>query len=97
MKSILHSPLGHLSSTWTQFTSNLSTLWYEEERKARKARITRVQVTSGVQLIASGKELGGRNRYVVDGFLNSTECNFLMQLAQVIFINLVKNLQIKMV
>lgn len=40
-------------------------------------------VKDGVYVIAQEKDLGGKNRYVADGFLNSTECQSLMQFASV--------------
>jgi len=42
-----------------------------------------LKVTDDVRLIAGEKELGGKNRYAIDNVLNSTECDLLMQLAQV--------------
>lgn len=42
-----------------------------------------LKLTNDARLIAGEDELGGRNRYAADGFLNSTDCNLLMQLAQV--------------
>jgi len=80
----LHPPPGHSPSIRTRIVGNLSTFRDKEETEIRKGRVTeRLRVTDDVRLIAGENELGGRNRYVADGFLNSTDCNLLMRLAQV--------------
>ncbi|XP_032679224.1 prolyl 3-hydroxylase 1-like isoform X2 [Odontomachus brunneus] len=77
---ILHPPPGHSPSTRMQYLGNLSVIRdKEEERETRRDRIA----VKDVRLLAAENELGGRNRYVADGFLNSTECDLLTQLAQI--------------
>nr|XP_012234724.1 PREDICTED: prolyl 3-hydroxylase 2-like isoform X1 [Linepithema humile] len=79
----LHPPPGHSPSIWTRFIGNLSAFRDEEKTEIPKSRIMEwLKVTSDARLIAGEKELGGKNRYAVDNFLNSTECDLLMQLAQ---------------
>lgn len=74
-----HPPPGYSSLSNAQF-NNLSVI--RDERPETSDR-ERQRVRDDVYLVAEQKELGGRNRYVADGFLNSTECEFLMQLATV--------------
>lgn len=82
-RSILHPPPGHSPSTRMQYLGNLSVIRDKEEE--RETRRDRIAVKDDVRLLAAENELGGRNRYVADGFLNSTECDLLTQLAQVLF------------
>lgn len=83
-RPILHPPPGHSPSIRTRLVGNLSTFRDKEETEIREGRVTeRLRVTDDARLIAGESELGGRNRYAVDGFLNSTDCNLLMQLAQI--------------
>lgn len=74
-----HPPPGYSSLSNAQF-NNLSVIRNERPETSDRGR---QRVRDDVYLIAEQKELGGRNRYVADGFLNSTECEFLMQLATV--------------
>lgn len=48
----------------------------------RDAESTRVK--NDVYLVATEEKLGGKNRFIADGFLDSTECEQLMQLASVL-------------
>ncbi|XP_018399168.1 PREDICTED: prolyl 3-hydroxylase 2-like [Cyphomyrmex costatus] len=83
-RPILHPPPGHSPSIRTRLMGNLSTFRDKEEMKIREHHVLeRLKVTNNARLIAEENELGGRNRYVADGFLNSTDCNLLMQLAQI--------------
>ncbi|RLU20866.1 hypothetical protein DMN91_007480 [Ooceraea biroi] len=87
----LHPPPGHSPSTWMQLVGNLSTFretWNVERQTnfQRDQEIrTRPQLKArdDVRLIAGEEELGGKNRYAFDGFLDSIECNRLLQLAQI--------------
>lgn len=81
-RSILHPPPGHSPSTWVQYLKNLSVIRDKEEE--RETRRNRIVMKDDIRLIAAENNLGGKNRYVADGFLNSTECNLLIQLAQVL-------------
>ncbi|XP_011057841.1 PREDICTED: prolyl 3-hydroxylase 2-like isoform X1 [Acromyrmex echinatior] len=83
-KPILHPPPGHSPSIRTRFVGNLSSFRDKEETEIREERVMeQLKVTNNTRLIAEESELGGRNRYMADGFLNSTDCNLLMQLAQI--------------
>jgi hypothetical protein len=63
---------------------NLSAFQDKEEIKIQKdCVIEQLGVTDNVRLIAGENELRKKNRYVIDGLLNFTDCNLLMQLAQV--------------
>ncbi|XP_014480867.1 PREDICTED: prolyl 3-hydroxylase 1-like isoform X2 [Dinoponera quadriceps] len=80
-RSILHPPPGHSPDIRMQYLGNLSAIRDKEEE--RETRRDRVAQKDDVRLVAAENELGGRNRYVADGFLNSTECDLLTQLAQI--------------
>lgn len=41
------------------------------------------RIKNDINTIAKEQDLGGINRYVTDGFLNSIECESLMQFASV--------------
>lgn len=41
------------------------------------------RIKNDINTIAKEEDLGGTNRYVTDGFLNSIECESLMQFASV--------------
>ncbi|XP_031839217.2 prolyl 3-hydroxylase 1 isoform X1 [Nomia melanderi] len=73
-----HPPPGYSSLSNTQLFNNRSAI--RDERPVASDR-KRQRVRDDVYLIAEQKELGGKNRYVADGFLNSTECESLMRLA----------------
>ncbi|XP_029678000.1 prolyl 3-hydroxylase 2-like [Formica exsecta] len=82
--SILHPPPGHSPSRRTQFFGNLSIFRDEEKTEIQRNYAKEwLEVSGNVQIIAGEKELGGKNRYAVDGFLNSIECDLLMQLTQI--------------
>lgn len=86
LRPILHPPPGHSPSIRTQLVGNLSAFRDKEETEVREDRVMeRLRLTTDARLIAGEDELGGRNRYAADGLLNSTDCNLLMQLAQVSF------------
>ncbi|KAL6254200.1 hypothetical protein P5V15_014822 [Pogonomyrmex californicus] len=82
-KTILHPPPGHSPSIRMQFMGNLSTFRDEEVKIEGGHATKRLRVMDDVRLIAGEKELGGRNRYAVDGFLNSTDCDLIMRLTQI--------------
>ncbi|XP_011879110.1 PREDICTED: synaptonemal complex protein SC65-like isoform X2 [Vollenhovia emeryi] len=83
-RPILHPPPGHSLSIQTRLMGNLSAFRDEEETGMREDRVMEhLRVTDDVRLIAGEDELGGRNRYAADGFLNSTDCNLFMRLAQI--------------
>lgn len=81
----MHPPPGHSPATRIQFVGNLSIFRDEEEIKVQKASRARerLKVTDDIKIIAEERELGGKNRYAVDGLLNPIECDLLMQLTQV--------------
>ncbi|XP_076659002.1 prolyl 3-hydroxylase 1 isoform X2 [Halictus rubicundus] len=73
----LHPPPGHSFSNTLLF-NNISAIG--DDKLAIRDR--RPQwVRDDVSVVAEEKELGGKNRYVANGFLNSTECELLMRLA----------------
>ncbi|XP_043256674.1 prolyl 3-hydroxylase 1-like [Colletes gigas] len=74
----LNTPPGHSSISRMQLFENVSMI-REEGRAIRDRRIH--EIKDDVYLVADEKELDGQNRYVADGFLNSTECDLLIQLA----------------
>ncbi|XP_024880411.1 prolyl 3-hydroxylase 2-like isoform X2 [Temnothorax curvispinosus] len=81
---ILHPPPGHSPSIRIRLVGNLSAFRDKEETEIREDHIMeRLKVTDDARLIAAEDELGGKNRYAADGFLNSTDCNLLMRLAQI--------------
>ncbi|XP_076177927.1 prolyl 3-hydroxylase 1 isoform X2 [Ptiloglossa arizonensis] len=73
----LYTPPGHSTLFHTQQFKNLSMI----RNGGHEIHGTSQNRVSDVYLVAEEKELGGKNRYVADGFLNSTECDLLMQLA----------------
>ncbi|XP_076280012.1 prolyl 3-hydroxylase 1 isoform X2 [Lasioglossum baleicum] len=73
----LHPPPGHSFSNTLLF-NNLSAI--QDEKHAIPDRKPQ-RVRDDISVVAEAKELGGKNRYVADGFLNSTECELLMRLA----------------
>ncbi|XP_078048000.1 prolyl 3-hydroxylase 1 isoform X2 [Augochlora pura] len=74
----LHPPPGYSTFSNAVLFNNLSGIrGGKHEIRDRKPQ----RVRDGVYLIAEENELGGKNRYVADGFLNSTECELLMRLA----------------
>lgn len=75
----LYTPPGHSTLFHTQQFKNLSMI----RNGGHEIHGTSQNRVSDVYLVAEEKELGGKNRYVADGFLNSTECDLLMQLASV--------------
>nr|XP_033341230.1 prolyl 3-hydroxylase 2-like isoform X1 [Megalopta genalis] len=74
----LHPPPGYSSFSNALLFNNLSAI-RDEKHEIRDRKPQRVR--DDVYLIAEENELGGKNRYVADGFLNSTECELLMRLA----------------
>ncbi|CAL7946478.1 unnamed protein product [Xylocopa violacea] len=78
IKTALHPPPGHSLFSHIKLASNLSMMrdeyqWIHDTEQPR--------VKGDEYLIANEAELGGKNRYVADGFLNSTECESLMKFA----------------
>ncbi|XP_054005345.1 prolyl 3-hydroxylase 1-like isoform X1 [Hylaeus anthracinus] len=77
-EATLYTPPGHSSLSHTQLVKNLSMI-RDEGHEIRD--VPRRKVNVDIYLVAEEKELGEKNRYVADGFLNSTECGLLMELA----------------
>lgn len=84
---VLHPPPGHSPSSWIRFVGNLSAFHRDAKREARTSRVRTKnhgsKARDNMRLIAGEKELGGQNRSAFDGLLDSTECDQLVQLAQV--------------
>ncbi|XP_015594433.1 prolyl 3-hydroxylase 2 [Cephus cinctus] len=84
--SSIHSPPGQSRSTMLLLTNRtrMTNEENQQERKERKSRAAKqLKAISGIRIVAGEEELGGKLRYVADGFLNKTECNLLLQLAQI--------------
>ncbi|XP_034172904.2 prolyl 3-hydroxylase 2 isoform X1 [Osmia lignaria lignaria] len=74
----LYPPPGHSSLTQAKLSSNLSKI---QEERHEISDTKELRVKNVAYIIAKEEELGGKNRYVADGFLNSTECKSLIKFA----------------
>lgn len=76
---IRHPSPGH-SFSYTKLLNNLSIKRLKDHEifNTKQRRIK-----NDINTIAKEEDLGGINRYVTDGFLNSIECESLMQFASV--------------
>lgn len=79
-KATLHPPPGHSSLTQAKLSGNLSKIQEERHEISNTKELT---IKSVAYVVAKEEELGGKNRYVADGFLNSTECKSLIKFASV--------------
>nr|XP_012151788.1 PREDICTED: prolyl 3-hydroxylase 1-like isoform X2 [Megachile rotundata] len=78
VETTLHPAPGHSSVSRAKLSDNLSKI-QEERREINDTK--KLGVKNVTYLLAKEEDLGGKNRYVADGFLNSTECESLMRFA----------------
>ncbi|XP_017889080.1 prolyl 3-hydroxylase 1-like isoform X2 [Ceratina calcarata] len=80
MEEDLHQPPGRSLFSSIKLSINIYTIpdesYETEDRKESK-------VKDDIYLISRDEELGGKNRYVADGFLSTADCHSLMQLVNI--------------
>lgn len=77
---IRHPSPGH-SFSYTKLLNNFSMKRIKDHEMFDIEKQRRIK--NDINTIAKEQDLGGINRYVTDGFLNSIECESLMQFASV--------------
>ena len=77
IETVPHPPPGYSLFSHMKLSNNSSTI------RVEGIKIHDIRVRNDIHLIAKEEDLGGKNRYVADDFLNSTECESLMQFATV--------------
>ncbi|XP_050584076.1 prolyl 3-hydroxylase 1-like isoform X1 [Bombus affinis] len=75
-EAILHPPPGYSLFYYTKLSNNFSMKRFEDHKIHDKRYF---EAKNDIYL--KEEDLGGQNRYVADGFLNSTECESMMQFA----------------
>lgn len=83
-----HPPPGHSPAFQLRVTTNETDEWREEKRSAGDDNSPIVEESvaderTNIRLVADEDELGGKERYLAEGFLNGTECETLINLARV--------------
>lgn len=77
---VRHPSPGH-SFSYTKLLNNLSMKRIKDHEMFNIQKQRRIK--NDINTIAKEQDLGGINRYVTDGFLNSIECESLMQFASI--------------
>ncbi|CAK9805831.1 Prolyl 3-hydroxylase 1 [Anthophora quadrimaculata] len=80
-ETALHTPPGHALFSHANLSKYFSTSREHREYKIDDTKQPRVK--EDIYLIAKEEALDGKNRYVADGFLNSTDCESLMKFAYI--------------
>lgn len=77
-----HPPLGHSLAREQRF-SNETDEWQNSEEDSPPKIGEFIDDDKKIRIIANGNDLGGELRYLAEGFLNISECQSLVKLAQV--------------